>query len=187
MSYLFVGTPLPETSGASASEAGSTGGLAIDLDRCIACRACEVHCQLEHDLGAETRLMRVISVAGLQLPFACAHCADPPCAAVCPAAAISKREDGAVLLATDKCIGCRFCIIACPYGSPAWDAGRGRMHKCDLCFERTDRGYWPACATKCSAKAIFFASPERIKRLLAENRMRAGGQRWLDAALDRGG
>ncbi|MBI4589198.1 MAG: 4Fe-4S binding protein [Candidatus Rokubacteria bacterium] len=178
MSYLFIGTPLRDAVQAPANEDGAILGLAIDLDRCIACRACEVHCQLEHDLPPEVRPMQVVSV----LPFACAHCADPPCAAVCPTGAIAKRADGLVLLDEARCIGCRFCIVACPYGSPKYDARGNRVVKCDLCVTRMDWGYWPACATKCSMKAIHLLDPERLRRLRAENRVRGGGELILDGA-----
>lgn len=172
MSYVFVGTSLRDSDQAPASGNGALPGLAIDLDRCIACRACEVHCQLEHDLPAEVRPMRV----AWDLPFACAHCADPPCAAICPTGAIAKRADGLVLLDDARCIGCRFCIVACPYGSPKYDARRNRVVKCDLCVARLERGHWPACATKCSMKAIHLADPERLHRVLAESRARGGAR-----------
>lgn len=177
MSYLFVGSPLRDLARSPATHDGVVPGIAVDLDRCIACRACEVHCQLEHDLPPEVRPMRV----AFALPFACAHCADPPCAAVCPTGAIAKRADGPVLLDELLCIGCRFCIVACPYGSPKYDARRARVVKCDLCVARVDRGLWPACATKCSMKAIHLVDSERLRRLLSENRARGGRELMLNA------
>lgn len=180
MSWLFLGRAV-EDRGVLATLDGGTPALAIDLDRCIGCRACEVHCQVEHDLPAGIRLMHVhphpedLAFGIPVFPLACAHCADPPCRAVCPVGAIRRRPDGVVLLDSAACIGCRFCIIACPYGAPQWDPGRGRVIKCDLCVDRVEQGLWPACATKCSMKAIHLLDAERLGLVLGETARRDGG------------
>ncbi len=180
MSWLFLGRGFG-SAGALAARDGALPALAIDLERCIGCRACEVHCQVEHDLPASVRLMHVRPhpedpLPGIPIfPLACAHCAEPACQAVCPSAAIRRRPDGLVLLDPAACIGCRFCIIACPYGAPQWDPERSRVIKCDLCVDRLAQGLWPACATKCAMKAIHFLDAERLGRILAETGRRGGG------------
>ena len=112
------------------------------------------------------------------VPMACRHCADPDCVKVCPTGATYKRDDGLVLIDADKCIGCRACVAACPYGSrtfveetgpyyPGQQAspyeavfsGRhqpGTVEKCDFCAHRIQQGRRPACVDTCPALARSF-------------------------------
>jgi molybdopterin-containing oxidoreductase family iron-sulfur binding subunit len=152
-------------------------GMVIDLDRCTACQACTVACMVENnvpfvgpDEAGKGRLMqwqRVLSATEGQyprprarfLPRPCMHCEDPPCVQVCPVGATYKRDDGIVLVNYDRCIGCRYCMVACPYGvrtfnwfAPRFEEShraylnpsvrvrpRGVVEKCTFCVQRIDR------------------------------------------------
>jgi len=110
---------------------------------------------------------------GKQVPVFCNHCSDPPCVRVCPTQATWKREDGVVMMDWHRCIGCRYCMVACPYGSRSfnWEDPRahltelnpdfptrttGVVEKCTLCYERLDKGQLPACVEACPEKAMVF-------------------------------
>ena len=105
------------------------------------------------------------------LPMMCQHCAEPPCADVCPTGASFKRADGIVLVDKHICIGCRYCMMACPYKARSFihedvhnqksyaPRGKGTVESCTLCVHRVDKGRIPACAEACNAengKAILF-------------------------------
>ena len=145
----------------------STHTLQIVHAACWGCRTCEVACKQEHAAAAGVRLIRVIEHrpggqnGSLQLSYSvhcCRHCDDPPCAAVCPEEAIRKQVDGIVVLDAARCSGCRACVDACPYDAVAFDDGRDRAQKCNLCYHRLDRGLLPACADNvCPAHCITLA------------------------------
>jgi anaerobic dimethyl sulfoxide reductase subunit B (iron-sulfur subunit) len=88
------------------------------------------------------------------LSLACNHCAEPVCAEVCPTGAIARRDDGLVLIDGGRCVGCRYCAWACPYGAPQYDERAGRMTKCDLCADDLAAGRRPACVAACPMRAL---------------------------------
>ncbi|MFO7768751.1 MAG: 4Fe-4S dicluster domain-containing protein [bacterium] len=148
----------------SAPTGPSSCGFLLDLDRCTGCGACVLACRLENQLdpGVAWRTIHTLNIGRFEagpayhLSVACHHCAEPACLKACPTGAYEKREDGVVLLDTEKCLGCRYCEMACPFGAPAWDAGRGVMTKCTLCSHRLDRGEEPACVDACPMEALTF-------------------------------
>jgi anaerobic dimethyl sulfoxide reductase subunit B (iron-sulfur subunit) len=96
------------------------------------------------------------------------HCEDAPCIDACPASAILRDADtDVVLVDQERCIGCKFCLWACPYGAPHFD-GAGKMVKCDMCIERLGEGKPTACEAVCIARAIRVDKPEKIARIQAE-------------------
>jgi len=167
-------------------------GMVIDLARCVGCWTCAVACKLENDEPPGIWWNRILTVGGsnmdtpsgtypnLQmsfLPIACQHCENPPCVDVCPVGATYKREDGIVLINWQTCIGCRYCMIACPYGVrlynwrdtaehkvPDFQVGAAEVpvrplgvgEKCTFCVHRVDKGLDPACVASCPAQARFF-------------------------------
>ena len=140
--------------------------LHIDDDACWGCKTCEVACKQEINASFGTKLISVSEKIDQKAPDqmyftfkinVCRHCDDPPCMAVCPEQAISKRKDGIVVLHENRCSGCTLCIEACPYRAIAFDGEKAVAQKCNLCHHRVDNGLMPACADNvCLAHCIHF-------------------------------
>jgi len=130
------------------------------------------------------------SLEGQKIPILCNHCDNPPCVRVCPTQATWKREDGIVMMDWHRCIGCRYCVAACPYGSRSFNwrdprpyikeitpefptRTKGVVEKCTFCDERLAKGLEPACVEACSAKALVFGNlndpKSDVRKLLKEN------------------
>lgn len=133
-------------------------GFLVDEVRCAGCKACEMACKNRNELESPgPRLRQVQKYVSGTFPdlnvkhasMGCMHCADPACMKVCPAGAITKMEDGAVVAIHDKCIGCHYCFFACPFGVPEYRPSDGTMIKCDSCYDRRQMGMEPACAHAC--------------------------------------
>lgn len=146
-------------------------GLLVDLDRCIGCRACEVACAEENNLPDGVRWRRIVRIGPLAsedgiamtlMSSSCMHCIQPPCMYVCPVKAITKRQDGIVLISEKKCIGCKACLWICPFGAPAFDPTTRTMTKCTLCYQRVEQNMLPACVQTCHVKAIRFGITEDL-------------------------
>jgi len=149
--------------------------LLSDPDKCTGCRICESGCSLIKEKMANPLFSRVKVVKfeekGIDFPVLCFHCEEPPCMNVCPVGAV-KREGKAVVINDERCIGCKLCVIACPFGSIS--VRGNRPIKCDLC------GGDPFCATICPTHAIFFDEEfksgsekriELVKRFLSGERV----------------
>ena len=164
-------------------------GMAIDLSRCIGCNTCAVACKVSNNLPKDVWWNRVMTVGGPHLDapsgtypnlemynvtVACQHCENPACVKVCPVGATYKDpETGVVRQDYDKCIGCRMCMSACPYGARSFNfrdpqpyvkdvnpefpmRTRGVVEKCTFCWHRLAKGLAPACVEACSARARIF-------------------------------
>ena len=133
---------------------------------CMGCHACEVACKQEHGLGVGPRLVRVIEKSPDFIPVYCHHCANAPCKEACPEEAITRNEQGIVLIDKELCIGCKACMEACPFGAMQFDDDHDLAVKCDLCIERLKDDKGPACADVCPTRCIFWgdysALSERI-------------------------
>ena len=149
-------------------------GMLIDSNKCASgCNDCVTACNTENGLSGGTRptdsqWIRKIEIKEIRtgktqsLPMMCQHCAEPPCVDVCPTGASFKRADGIVLVDKHICIGCRYCVMACPYKArsfvhepqtnqkPDVPRGMGTVEGCTLCVHKVDRGEMPACVTACS-------------------------------------
>ncbi|MDI6800280.1 MAG: 4Fe-4S binding protein [Actinomycetota bacterium] len=152
-----------------------------DQERCIGCFGCEVHCKLEHNVPVGPRLVRMMQVGPKMvggklktafLTMRCNHCEKAACTQVCPTGAMQKRDDGIVFSDENACIGCKACIEACPFGAPQFNPQTKKIIKCDYCMERVDRGLWPACATKCAAKALYFGDVNELSTIMRERTAR---------------
>jgi Fe-S-cluster-containing dehydrogenase component len=144
--------------------------IVIEHEKCWGCKTCEVACKQEFELAAGIKLIAVEDdgpqkING-RLHFQyrvnlCRHCDDPPCADVCPDAAIHKRPDGIVVLDDVLCSGCQACLDACPYDAIDFDPTASIARKCNLCHHRVDHGLIPACADNvCLAHCIHFVEAE---------------------------
>ncbi|MBT8341331.1 MAG: 4Fe-4S dicluster domain-containing protein [Desulfatitalea sp.] len=166
--------------------------MVIDIQRCIGCHTCAMTCKVENNLPAKNWWNRVLTVGGKQMDTpkgifpnvqmsyitqACQHCGNPACVKVCPTqATFIREEDGVVIQDYGKCIGCRFCIDACPYTGvrqfnsekprylidfPVGDANvpahqEQTVEKCTFCVHRLAKGLQPACIESCPAHARHF-------------------------------
>lgn len=141
--------------------------ISIDLDSCVGCHSCAVVCKQENDVNLGIYYNKVLTVGPTgefpdlemyYLPVACQHCENPQCVSVCPTNASYKRDDGVVLVDHSKCIGCQYCVMACPYGVRAYDSSpdKGVIEKCTLCAHLIDAGDQPACVKHCPGQARLF-------------------------------
>jgi Fe-S-cluster-containing dehydrogenase component len=151
--------------------------LFIDSSSCWGCKTCEVACKQENQAPDGIKYISVSEdgpkmVEG-RLDFVyrvnrCLHCDNPPCAETCPAEAITKRDDGLVILDYESCTGCALCVEACPYNAIGYDDKMGKAHKCNLCVHRVDTGLIPACADNvCLAHCIVFAPADQGEQMIA--------------------
>ncbi|HOI29325.1 MAG TPA: dimethylsulfoxide reductase subunit B [Melioribacteraceae bacterium] len=163
---------------------GRQYGFYIDTSRCSGCKACQAACNDKHDSAAGVLWRRVYEVSGgswiqegnswkhnilaYNISMACNHCEDPVCAKVCPAKAIFKRKDGIVLIDEKKCIGCRYCEWACPYGSPQYDHDKGVMSKCTLCYDYIGDGRNPSCVDACPMRVLEFGEMNDLRKKYGE-------------------
>lgn len=164
-------------------------GMVFDLKRCIGCNACVIGCKQENSLPDGILFTRTLSeeygvyptVNRVYIPTLCNHCEDAPCEKVCPSGATYTRDDGIVMVDSDKCIGCGSCAVACPYDqrselsphlfkdglfgtgelTPFEEQGYvrytpGMVTKCDFCSGRVDEGLDPACVVTCPTDARIF-------------------------------
>lgn len=164
--------------------AGKRYGMLVDLRKCIGCQACTVSCSLENQapigqfrttvLQYEVNLPQEDQAAMLSLPRLCNHCDDPPCVPVCPVQATFQREDGIVLVDNDRCVGCAYCVQACPYDARFINHDTKTADKCTFCEHRLEAGLLPACVESCVGGARVIGDlndpNSEISRRMAENK-----------------
>ncbi len=147
--------------------------IVVDVKECMACRTCEIACALAHsesktlDEAMKKQEARINVEGNIELwaPILCRHCEDAPCVKICPTGAINRQDpNGPVLIEQDLCIGCKFCLVVCPFGviGPS-DEGR-TVIKCDLCLERLEIGQEPACVASCPMCALRLVEAEEYVR-----------------------
>lgn len=164
--------------------------ILTDLTRCIACGACALACKEINGLprGGMDRLTAttwtiVEKRQGVGIRRQCMHCLDPTCASVCPVKALEKTPEGPVVYHEDRCIGCRYCIMACPFEIPKyeWDEPLApRVQKCIFCYsKRLSKGEEPACTSVCPTRATIFGNRGDLITE-ARRRIRENPGRYVD-------
>lgn len=160
-------------------------GILFDVTRCIGCEACMDACHESHGQPETTSYElsehNYTVVQTRELPDEeevyirrmCMHCEDPSCASACPVGAFTKTPEGPVTYDGDKCIGCRYCMVACPFEVPKyqWGSLAPVVRKCDMCYDRIKEGGIPACAEACEEGATVFGEREELIAL-ARQRMK---------------
>ena len=148
--------------------------IVVNIEKCLACKSCEIACAVVHSksgileaaMKEQPKPQRrvTVEVAGqFAVPIQCRHCEDAPCQAVCPTGAIHRPEaESPVLIDADLCIGCKFCLMVCPFGVISISGDGRAVTKCDLCIERTRQGGEPACVEACPVKALKLISVEEL-------------------------
>lgn len=152
----------------------SQKGVLIDITKCIGCQQCVSACKIQNNLPDidETKL----SVTAYTIVEEreeryvrrmCMHCKYPTCESVCPVGAFEHTKDGAVLYHAEKCIGCRYCMMACPFQIPRYEWGNTtpKVQKCRFCIERIVKGKVTACVEACPAEATIFGDYNDILRI----------------------
>ena len=179
-------------------------GVLYDVTKCIGCRGCQVACKQWNELpGTETRNsgtrenpLKLNAYAYTKLRFAeversgrfqldfvklqCMHCQHPACVEACIVGALEKHPDGPVTYDNGKCIGCRYCQVACPFGIPSfeWDKPMPWIKKCTFCADRQGGGLKPACVTTCPTGALLYGDREDLL-MKARTRIAASPGRYL--------
>ncbi len=155
----------------------------FDASACNGCKACVVACKSKNQLPVGINWRRVTEYGGgswvpdpddpnrlqpnnifaYSLSISCNHCENPICVESCPTTAMYKRDDGVVLIDASKCIGCRYCEWACPYGAPQFDAAAGVMTKCNFCEDLLAEGETPYCVAACVMRALDYGELDDLR------------------------
>lgn len=141
--------------------------IVADAQKCIGCRTCEAACAVSHQahtspsVAGFTPRIRVVKDSQLSAPVACHQCEDAPCGNACPTGAI-RRDFGHIFVEQSLCIGCKSCMLACPFGAMQVVVQQERVQaiKCDLCWQRESG---PACVEACPTRAIECVDPGRLR------------------------
>lgn len=169
--------PAKKISAEEKTEAKEFMGILVDTTECVGCRSCEEACAEAHGFPApdpddsvfdtvrKTSITQWTLVNRFEVDYneifvkkQCMHCNQPACASACLTKAMLKQEDGPVIWREDKCMGCRFCMLSCPFDIPKfeYDEWNPKIQKCNLCFDRLKEGELPTCVEACPAEAIIF-------------------------------
>lgn len=186
-------------------------GILYDSTRCVGCRTCEYECAAAHGLpepASEVEAVRTTnetcntvvntfqsSKGEVYVKRQCMHCNEPACCAACLTQAMHKNETGPVTWNGDKCMGCRYCMVSCPFDGPKFEYHNAnpKIQKCDMCFERQKAGDKPICVTNCPNEALMFGTRRELikearKRIVGNpdlytdyiyGEREAGGTSWL--------
>ena len=171
--------------------------ILVDVTKCIACEKCVAACinrnnlnpdMAEHDRAttrdglSANRLSTVLKVADDRfVRKSCMHCVDPSCVSACLVGGITKSPEGPVIYDPDKCIGCRYCMLACPFYIPRyqWEKATPFMVKCDMCYDRVTDNKLPACVEACPRGALEFGQREKLLNI-AHQRIKQNPEKYID-------
>ncbi len=161
--------------------------ILTDLTKCIGCEACVWACKEINELPKEDDAKRLNSTtwtvirrhSGVNIRQQCMHCLDPACVSVCPVAALEKTNKGPVIYHEERCMGCRYCVLACPFEIPKyeWNKTLPRVQKCIMCYTNcVSRGQEPACTSVCPTGATIFGVRDRLINIAKERIQNNPGQ-----------
>ena len=195
---FFVPELLAEESDPSRTASRNDYGILVDTSRCVGCKECQIACMKAHNLPVNENAtflgptalsivdMHKVSTEGGKAQIQpvkrqCMNCVNPSCVSACTVGALHKRPDGPVVYDTERCIGCRYCMYACPFGVPTfeWEKRFSVMRKCDGCVQRIDQGKIPACAEACPQEALVYGLRQDILKI-AHERIRQGKGNIID-------
>jgi len=183
-------------------------GVLVDSTACIGCRNCEWACKEAHNLPAgdinsyeDKSVFKQMRRPGssaltvinqyendkqinnpINVKVQCMHCDHPACVSACIVGAFTKKENGSVVWDTDKCIGCRYCMVACPFQIPSFDYVKAldpEIRKCDFCIERTKEGNLPACVNICPVEAMTYGPRSELIKI-AREKIKKYPDRYID-------
>lgn len=180
---LLLPTELAQASNTSVV-AGDSPSILYDATKCVGCRACQTACKVRSGLPPEPdptntyeaptglsaytwTLIELYKGENGEYSFVkkqCMHCIDPACVSVCPVGALEKLSSGPVIYHAERCIGCRYCMTACPFDVPKsqWDKTLPLIQKCDFCADRQAEGKEPACSAACPTDALIFGKRKEM-------------------------
>jgi len=168
--------------------------ILTDITKCIGCNECVKACKKGNKTGEDkpwrwvkridelssTRWTTILAREGRYVRKHCMHCLEPACVSACIVGALQKTPDGPVIYDAEKCIGCRYCMMSCPYDIPrySWEDRVPFIKKCNMCYERIENGQLPYCVEACPTKATIFGKRDE---LLAEarRRLKAEPQKYI--------
>jgi carbon-monoxide dehydrogenase iron sulfur subunit len=156
--------------------------IIVNIEKCLACKSCEIACALAHsrsavleqavtELPRPQRMVTVEPAGEFAVPIQCRHCEAAPCIEICPTGAIQRLdEQSPVMVEADLCIGCKLCMLICPFGVLQIGSEGRAVVKCDMCYERLKEGKVPECVEACPTKALQLVS---LKELTKSRRQEA--------------
>lgn len=179
--------------------------ILVDVTKCIGCRGCQVACKRWNELPGEETTFKsdwtnpptlsyytythirfnynydknLDTSAWRFLNWRCMHCENPACLEACPVNAIVKTDEGAVVIKNDRCIGCKFCITACPFNVPQYNAQIEKVSKCHMCFDRIPEKE-PSCVQACPTDALVFDKRDKILTMAAIRKAEINGYIYGD-------
>ena len=150
--------------------------IAINIEKCLACKSCEIACAVVHseskvlqeaiqESPKPQRMVTVEAAGEYGVPIQCRHCEAAPCVEICPTGAIQRPdEESPVVVDADLCIGCKLCMLICPFGVLKIGKEGRAIIKCDMCYELLKEGQLPACVQACPTKALQLVSLEELTK-----------------------
>jgi Fe-S-cluster-containing dehydrogenase component len=145
--------------------------MVMDTRSCIGCQSCTVACKINNELPLDILFNPVFTdgpkgnfphVQRTDIPVLCMHCEEPPCVHACPTGASIQSENGIVFVEDKKCVGCKACVMACPYGARHPNEETGSVMKCDFCMDRVAEGERPWCVKTCHQGARIFGDLDDV-------------------------
>lgn len=184
------------SSGVGEADPAAVPAMLIDLSRCVGCGNCQRACNEANALTPTTEQMQSLNAQSYTflephtladgktrwVKRQCMHCLDAACASACPVKALYKTPEGPIAYRADRCLGCRYCMVSCPFDVPRFEWEKGltpEIRKCMFCYERQKNGEQPACAANCPSGALQFGTRGELLQL-AHARIDSAPERYVN-------